>query len=315
MGGVAAAGSWESLPVGGEAMASDIGAAAIGEAPAPAASRKPRHTLPLGAPCPNCGTAIAGPWCQACGQSTDDFHRSLRKLAGEAVEGVLEVDSRLWRTLPDLLLKPARLTRRYLDGQRVAQIPPFRLFLVVVVVVFLAASIGAQRKPVLQLGDQPAAAQSGFHIHVAPAPNLADQWLTTRLNAAAKDPVRFEATVTEWAQRLAVLALPMSAGLLGLMFFWRRGVYMFDHLIFSMHSLSFQGLLVAVTMAGSQVSGLFGWLLLASPVHLFVHLKGTYGIGIVGTLARMTMLFVGSLLGFAVALVGLVLIGLVEVGQ
>ena len=35
-----------------------------------------------------------------------------------------------------------------------------------------------------------------------------------------------------------------------LMFFWRRGVYMFDHLIFSMHSLSFQGLLVALAMAG-----------------------------------------------------------------
>jgi hypothetical protein len=136
----------------------------------------------------------------------------------------------------------------------------------------------------------------------------------TRLNAAAKNPVQFESVLTEWAQRLAVLALPMSAALLGLMFFWRRGVYMFDHLIFSMHSLSFQGLLVALVMAGSQLSGWCGWLLLAAPVHLFAHLKGAYGLGVFGTLARMLVLFIGSVIGFAAALVGLVFIGLVETG-
>ncbi len=127
--------------------------------------------------------------------------------------------------------------------------------------------------------------------------------------------MHFEAVLTEWAQRLAVLALPVSAALLGLMFFWRRGVYMFDHLIFSMHSLSFQGLLVALVMAGSQAERLVRLLLLAAPVHLFAHLKGVYGLGVVGTLARMLVLFVGSVIGFSVALVGLVFIGLVEIGQ
>ena len=295
-------------------MASEIGAATIGEAPA-ARTRAAKHALPLGAACPNCGTDLAGPWCQACGQSSDDFHRSLPRLAREAVGDAFDVDGRIWRTLPDLALKPARLTRRYLDGRRVAQIPPFRLFLVVVVLVFLAASLGPQHKPILDLGDQPGAQPNGLRVHVAaPTGELADQWLTTRLKIAAKDPAKFEATLTEWAQRLAVLALPVSAALLGLLFFWRRGVYMFDHLIFSMHSLSFQGLLVAVAMARSQLSGWFGWLLLIAPVHLFVHLKGTYGLGAFGTLARMLVLLAGSVIGFALALVGLVLIGLVEVG-
>lgn len=296
-------------------MASETGAATVGNAPA-VARRRPKHVLPLGAPCPNCATALAGPWCQACGQSSDDFHRSVRKLAGEAVEGVFEFDSRLWRTLPDLALRPARLTRRYLDGQRVAQIPPFRMFLVMVVIVFLAMGLAPHRTPIVDLGNQPGAKSNDFQIHVAPASqDPLGKWATARLNAAAKDPIRFEATLTEWAQRLAVLTLPMSAALLGLMFFWRRGVYMFDHLIFSMHSLSFQGLLLAIVMAGSQLSGWFGWLLLAAPVHLFVHLKGTYGLGVFGTLTRMAVLFFGSLIGFWVALVGLVLIGLVEVGQ
>src|SRR5215472_15768452 len=129
-------------------MASDTVATFVAPATPP---RTPKHALPLGAPCPNCSAALAGPWCQACGQSSDDFHRSLRKLVGEALEGVFEVDSRLWRTLPDLVLKPSRLTRRYLDGQRVAQIPPFRMFLIAVVIVFLAVSLGPHRKPVVDL--------------------------------------------------------------------------------------------------------------------------------------------------------------------
>ncbi len=308
-------------------MAHELEAAAIDSVPTVLA-RAPKHALPLGAPCPNCGTALAGPWCQACGQSSDDFHRSLRKLAGEAIEGVFELDSRLWRTLPDLALHPARLTRRYLDGHRVAQIPPFRLFLIVVVLVFLAAGLGPPHKPVIDLGggpksagkpaldvrDEAASKDGGLQLNLESSPDPRDQWLVTRLNAAAKNPVQFESVLTEWAQRLAVLALPMSAALLGLMFFWRRGVYMFDHLIFSMHSLSFQGLLVAIVMAGSQLSGWFGWLLLAAPIHLFVHLKGAYGLGVFGTLARMLVLFVGSVIGFAAALVGLVFIGLVETG-
>src|SRR5580704_16076700 len=197
----------------GGSMARELEAAAIDGVPAVLA-RAPQHPLPIGAPCPNCGTALAGPWCQACGQSSDDFHRSLRKLATDTLEGIFELDSRLWRTLPDLALHPARLTRRYLDGHRVAQIPPFRLFLIVVVLVFLAAGLGPPRRaPIVDLGNQKAPQQSGFHIHVAPAANLTDQWLAARINAAGKDPIRFEATLTEWAQRLAVLALPISAAL------------------------------------------------------------------------------------------------------
>ena len=116
-----------------------------------------------------------------------------------------------------------------------------------------------------------------------------------------------------WAQRLAVLALPMSAALLGLMFFWRRGVYLFDHLIFSMHSLSFQGLLLSVTMLGALLSDWFQVLLIAAPVHLFVHLRGVYRLGVLATLWRILALAVGSVIALVLALAGLVMIGLAEV--
>lgn len=298
-------------------MAHEIEAAALDSAKAVTA-RTPKHTLPSGAPCPNCGTTLIGPWCAACGQSSEEFHRSLVRLAGEALGGLFDYDSRLRRTVPDLCLRPGRLTRAYLDGHRTPQVPPFRLFLVVIVLVFFVAGLGPREPSVWRVGDLHTAplGTSG-----APPADLARaardpeaRWLITRLAAVSKNPERFQASLFAWAQRVAVLFLPVSAALLGLMFVGRRGVYLFDHLIFSMHSLSFQGLLLSLTMLATVLNEGFGWLLALAPVHLFVHLRGTYGLGVVGTLVRMLVLFCGSALALLAAMVGVTMIGLYEVG-
>ncbi|MEJ0065844.1 MAG: DUF3667 domain-containing protein [Caulobacteraceae bacterium] len=298
-------------------MAQEIEAAAVDSVHPALGRHAPGHALPVGAPCPNCATPLAGPWCHACGQPAEDYHRSLVKLSREAIDGLFDLDGRLWRTLPDLCLRPARLTRAFLDGHRIGQIPPFRLFLIVVVLVFLAAGFQPQGRPVVHVNGPGGDLNTGegLDLKVVPVRDAAAAvWVTNRLKQASKDPKAFEATLTEWAQRLAVLALPLSAGLLGLMFFWRRGIYLFDHLIFSMHSLSFQGLLLSTTMLTSLISGWFQLLFLIAPVHLFAHLKGTYGLGLFGTLWRMAILFAGSVVMLLLALSGLVIIGLTEIG-
>jgi hypothetical protein len=299
-------------------VAQEIEAAAVDGAAA-FLRRKPKHALPLGSPCPNCATPLEGPWCHVCGQSAEDYHRSILRLTAEAVGGLFEVDGRLWRTLPDLFFNPARLTRSYLDGHRAPQAPPFRTFLIVVVLAFLAmgATENSHAPPAAHalseasmIDHEPAM----VNITGSKSEKALSVWLTTRIKAAMANQATFGAVITNWAQRLVILALPISAVLLGLMFFWRRGVFMFDHLIFSMHSLSFQGLLLAATVLLSQVSSAAGWLVLASPTHLFFHLKGTYRLGVFGTLIRMLLLFIGSAVGFAVIVVALLLIGLYEIG-
>jgi len=278
--------------------------------------RKPRDAQPLGALCANCATPLQGPWCHVCGQSATDYHRSIFRLAVELFGGLFEFDSRFWRTLPNLFINPARLTRDYLEGHRAPQTPPFRIFLVVIVLLFLALDGGG--KPAAET-VKPAVApemMKGSFIEVtgSETEKRINAWMRSRANAALAHPAAFTASLQAWAQRLSVLTLPISALLLGMMFFWRRGVFMFDHLIFSMHSLSFQGLLVSATVLLSKVSPEFGWLILLSPVHLFVHLQGTYGLGVFGTLARMFLLFWGSLFGAVMIALGLLLIGLYEMG-
>ena len=108
-----------------------------------------------GTPCANCATPLQGPWCHVCGQSAEDFHRSIVKLTGEVIEGVLHADGRLWRTLPDLMFRPGRLTRAYLEGHRAPQIPPLRLFLVVLLAIFLVGGLTSSdmEPPVVRFCD------------------------------------------------------------------------------------------------------------------------------------------------------------------
>ena len=82
--------------------------------------------------------------------------------------------------------------------------------------------------------------------------------------------------------KLSFLLVPISLPFLWLMFFWRRGVTMYDHAVFSLYSLSFMSLMfVAVFIlyyVGASV--VLPYLIcLAPPVHMFAQLRGTYGLG------------------------------------
>ncbi|HZF16920.1 MAG TPA: DUF3667 domain-containing protein [Steroidobacteraceae bacterium] len=70
------------------------------------------------AQCQNCGTPLAGPFCSECGQREHSRIISLGALLKEAVEDFWHVDSRLWRSLRALVVKPGFLTVEFLAGRR-----------------------------------------------------------------------------------------------------------------------------------------------------------------------------------------------------
>lgn len=104
-----------------------------------------RHTdIAAGEPhplevCRNCGTTLGGQYCGNCGQRATSRLISVWELLREAFGDLLELDSRLWRTLIPLIIRPGQLTRDYLEGRRARFMPPFRMYLVLSIVFFLVA--------------------------------------------------------------------------------------------------------------------------------------------------------------------------------
>lgn len=82
---------------------------------------------------------MQGPYCHVCGQNSDVHKRSILHLIFESVEGLFHLDGRLLRTLPDLFFRPGRLARDYMEGRIARHVPPFRTFLVALLLFVLAA--------------------------------------------------------------------------------------------------------------------------------------------------------------------------------
>jgi hypothetical protein len=111
-----------------------------------------------GAVCANCDTVLQGPYCHHCGQDADPHKRSLPHLAWEAVEGLLHLDGRLMRTAPDLFLHPGRLARDYMENRVARHVPPFRTFLVALLLFIFAAEHAAHETTVANAREQAARA-------------------------------------------------------------------------------------------------------------------------------------------------------------
>jgi hypothetical protein len=85
--------------------------------------------------CLNCGTALNGSYCHACGQ-TAHVHRSIGAFLHDLLHSIFHFEGKIWRTLPMLFLHPGRLTRDYVHGHRARYVSPLALFLFCVFLMF-----------------------------------------------------------------------------------------------------------------------------------------------------------------------------------
>jgi hypothetical protein len=92
--------------------------------------------------CANCGADLVGRYCHACGQSAN-IHHSLLHLLEELGHGLLHFDTKAWRTIPALIMRPGQLTRDYIAGQRTRFVSPLALFLFMMFFMFFVFSFNS----------------------------------------------------------------------------------------------------------------------------------------------------------------------------
>ena len=105
------------------------------EQPAAAAAAAPRPD------CANCGAALMGEHCHACGQPVKGLVRHFSSLVGDVLDSVFDWDSRTPRTVWPLLARPGYLTLEYFAGRRIRYVSPFRLFFFIAVLTFFIGKL------------------------------------------------------------------------------------------------------------------------------------------------------------------------------
>jgi hypothetical protein len=90
--------------------------------------------------CPNCGATLTGAYCASCGQPAH-LHRTITGLGHDILHSAFHFEGKLWRTLPELVIDPGRLTRRYVHGERAKFVSPVALYLFTVFLMYAVFSV------------------------------------------------------------------------------------------------------------------------------------------------------------------------------
>ncbi|PRC91296.1 hypothetical protein S2091_3967 [Solimicrobium silvestre] len=119
------------------------------------------------------------------------------------------------------------------------------------------------------------------------------QWVKKTIKHAIDNPEIVAYKMKNNAYKFALLLVPISLPFLWLMFFWRKGITMFDHAVFSFYSLSFMALWVSMMnalIAFHVTSAALIVLAFLPPIHMYRQLKSTYQLSHLSTLWRTVFL-------------------------
>lgn len=231
----------------------------------------------------------------------------MREFASETFESFTHADSRLWRTLWLLLTRPGFLTVEFLEGRRARYLPPFRLYLVMSVVLFLVAATVNHHTVVLGIGvstDDSGSIQ-GVQLETANTANETPAQRAERICTGAN----FQIGIPSWEPRFRegcrkivldggktflesfyhnlpralFVLLPILALVMKLMY-WRR--YYVEHLLFFIHNHAFTFVLFTLFSLAMAITSWTGLIvlyvllvLLCPPLYTYRAMRRVYAQG------------------------------------
>jgi hypothetical protein len=149
-----------------------------------------------------------------------------------------------------------------------------------------------------------------------PKVNLGNATLNEKAALALKNPELVLYKIQGKAYKFSFLLVPLSLPWLWLMFFWKRGVRMYDHAVFALYSISFMSLLFVIGSGALTLNIVSPWLwvplVLAPPVHMYVQLKGTYALSRFGAAWRTVWLATAAVLTLGIYAALMIALGVLD---
>ncbi len=96
--------------------------------------------------CLNCNHVVSQRFCPNCGQENTDTRKTFHHLFVHFFEDLTHYENAFWKTIKNLLLKPASLTKEYLSGKRLSYLAPIRLYIFISFVTFFIIAIMPEDK-------------------------------------------------------------------------------------------------------------------------------------------------------------------------
>lgn len=211
--------------------------------------------------CPNCGNDFKSEfdYCPHCGQKNKEFKLNFKYLLNDFLSGSFNIDSKFFSTFRYLILKPAFLTREFLNGKRAKYLTPLRLYLLVSFAYFAVLSLtnnsalkfketdskeeipvifsDSEQDTLAVMSDSLLSEQSEAISFESEFDNdstlLGIETKTLKSLNSKKGRQAFRDNFNEYMSISMFFIMPFAA--LFLFWFFGRGTYYLEHLIFLIH--------------------------------------------------------------------------------
>lgn len=259
-------------------------------------ARGPHAAEAAEAVCPNCGEGLLGKYCHVCGERKVEHHEfSLKHFLHDAGHELTHLDdSKITRTLKALLFRPGMLTNEYLAGRKGRYLKPFRLCLTIFALSLFVYSF-YRPVSVYDIGRIAEADKAGKVTAVI------DEW------AGQKRLPREELVDKinlKWNKAVSVAQISVVGffAVFLTVVYWGTRRYFVEHLIFSLHFISFAILssvffwpvyLFTGIESNAVNMTLAGLKMLVDVVYLFFALRAVYGESLVVGIVKALLLTVG----------------------
>ena len=285
------------------------------EVPREADAGAPAEVAP-GGDCPECETALVGPFCHGCGEKGPESRDlSVRHFFTEAAQELTSVEhSKLFHTLRALLLRPGFLTNEWKAGRRRRYLKPLNLCLGIFALSLFAFSV---YKPVSMY-------DVGNVVEHDPYGSAGKVFGRVAARKGVSLDAVLERLSEKWQRYVSLSTLLIIAGLalvLQLVFMFSAR-YFVEHLVFSMHFVSFSILTVLLLwpvyfFIGIKPGGVntavavCKWLL--DIVYMFFAVRAVYGMGTGRSLLAALLLTAGYFLTYMAVILGAFVAALLSV--
>lgn len=91
--------------------------------------------------CLNCNYVVENRFCPNCGQENSDTRKTFYHLFVHFFEDLTHYENAFWKTIKNLFLKPASLSKEYLSGKRLSYLAPVRLYIFISFVTFFIIAV------------------------------------------------------------------------------------------------------------------------------------------------------------------------------
>jgi len=194
--------------------------------------------------CKNCQSIINGKFCHTCGEkrvSADDF--TIKTILAQAFDSIMNLDSKLFRSLFQLFFKPGQLSKNYIEGLRVPFMKPFQLFVFANLIFFLFLNdTDIFRTP-----------SKWFFVEDFDGIQVMDKVrsIAEEKKISIREVARiYDKKSSNLSKLLTIVFIPVIS-LIGFLFHLRKKVKIAIHTIFSIHYFSF--MLLSIVLFNSML--------------------------------------------------------------